>query len=233
MRALALIPARGGSKGIPRKNLQLIGGTPLVGLAAEAAAASASVERVIVSTDDEEIAAAAVAHGAEAPFLRPGGLAADDTADFPVLEHALTWLAKEEGYQPAVVVWLRPTCPLRVATDIDAAVSLLAETQADCVRSVCRSEHHPYWAKRLDGDRLLPFVAGADDRAYPRRQLLPPAYRLNGAVDVLSVDAALEAGELFPGDVRAYVMPVGRSIDVDEPIDLVVARALAAAAGDA
>jgi CMP-N-acetylneuraminic acid synthetase len=226
---LALIPARSGSKSIPRKNLQPIGGTTLVGLAAEAAAASSAVGRVVVSTDGEEIAAEARAHGAEAPFLRPRELAADDTADFPVLEHTLEWLAREEDYRPEVVVWLRPTSPLRTAGDIDAAVAILRDSGADCVRSVCLSEHHPYWMKHLDGNRLLPFLPEAEERRYPRRQLLPPVYRLNGAVDVVRVGSVLEARELFPGDVRGYVMPAARSIDVDEPADLVIARALAEA----
>lgn len=229
-RTLALIPARARSTGIPRKNLQEIGGIPLVGLAAEAAVTSEAVGRVVVSTDDEEIATAARAHGAEAPFLRPAEIAADDTPDFPVLEHALGWLAREEGYRPDVVVWLRPTCPLRTAADIDAAVALLRETKADCVRSVCRSKHHPLWMKRLEGDRLLPLLPDVDEQTYPRRQLLPPVYRLNGAVDVVRASAALKAREIFPGDMRAYVMPAARSIDIDEPIDLLVARALAGVA---
>jgi CMP-N,N'-diacetyllegionaminic acid synthase len=224
---LALIPARRGSKGVARKNLQDVGGTPLVGLAAVAAAAAASVDRVVVSTDDDEIAEAAAAHGAEAPFRRPAELSGDDVGDFPVLAHALGLLRETDGYEPDVVVWLRPTSPLRTAEDVEDAVALLRETGADCVRSVCLAEHHPYWMKRLEGGRLLPYAPGADERSHPRRQELPPVYRLNGAVDVVRTASALAAGEMFPGDMRGYVMPVERSVDVDTPFDLAVARALA------
>lgn len=223
---LALIPARGGSKGIARKNLQLVGGVPLVGSAASAAAASVA-DRVVVSTDDDEVAVAARAYGAETPFMRPAELAADDADDFAVLEHALGWLDREEAYRPEIVVWLRPTSPLRTPGDVDAAVAILRDTGADCVRSVCLAEHHPYWMKRLEGDRLLPFSPEGDDRTHRRRQQLPPVYRLNGAVDVVRTAAALGAGEMFPGDMRAYVMPADRSVDVDTPLDLLVAQALA------
>ena len=223
---LALIPARGGSKGIARKNLQLVGGVPLVGIAAATAAASV-VERVIVSTDDDEIAGAARGYGAETPFMRPTELAADDVDDFDVLEHALGWLDREEAYRPEIVVWLRPTSPLRAPADVDAAVAILRDTGADGVRSVCLAEHHPYWMKRLEGDRLLPFSSEGDDRTHRRRQQLPPVYRLTGAVDVLRAASVLEAGAMFAGDVRAYVMPPERSVEVDTPLDLVVAQSLA------
>lgn len=223
---LALVPARGGSKELPRKNLETVGGTPLVGLAVEVALAAGSVDRVVVSTDDDEIAAVAERHGAEVPFRRPAELATHDVGDFPVAAHALAWLDEHEGYRPELLVWLRPTCPLRTAADVEGAVALLRESGADCVRSVCPSEHHPYWMKQLDGDRLRPFLPDADERDYPRRQLLPPVYRLNGAVDAVRVASAIAAGELFPGDMRGFVMPAGRSFDVDTATDLAVVRAL-------
>lgn len=223
MSVLALIPARGSSKGVPRKNVRALGGRPLLAWTIDAALAAATVDRVLVSTDDEEIRAVALAHGAEAPFLRPPELAADDTSDLPVYEHALSWLAERERYEPELVAWLRPTAPLRTAADVDAAVDLLVRTGADCVRSVCAAEHHPFWTRRLEGDRLLPLLE-VDEARYPRRQLLPPAYRLNGAVDV--VRRASVRGELWQGDVRGYEMPRERSVDLDDELDFLLAELL-------
>jgi CMP-N,N'-diacetyllegionaminic acid synthase len=220
---LALIPARGGSKGVTRKNVRPLAGRPTIAWTIDAARGSARVDRVLVSTDDEEIRDTALALGAEAPFLRPPELAADDTGDRPVYDHALAWLAEQEGYAPEVVVWLRPTAPLRTAADVDGAVELLLRTGADCVRSVCAAEHHPYWMKRLEGDRLVPLL-DADEAGYPRRQLLPPVYRLNGAVD--AVRCAKVSEELWGGDVRGYEMPWERSVDLDDEVDFLLAELL-------
>lgn len=225
-RTLALVPARGGSKGVPRKNLRPVGGRPLIVWTIECALTSAGVDRVVVSTDDEEIAAVARGAGAETPFLRPTELAADETPDLPVFRHALAELVAG-GYRPELVVWLRPTAPLRTAADVEAVLALLSETGADAVRSVTEAEHHPYWVRRLEGTRLLPLLEGIDEAAYPRRQLLPPAYRLNGAVDAVRVDAVRPGARvLFEGDVRGYVMPRERSIDIDSELDLAVADLL-------
>ena len=137
---LALIPARGGSKGIPRKNIRDYGGAPLIAWSIAAALRAETVTRVIVSTDDEEIAAVAREWGAETPFLRPAELAQDDTTDYPVFRHALDWLAAHENYRPEVVVQLRPTSPVRPIHLVDDAVQLLFEHPfADCVRGVVPS----------------------------------------------------------------------------------------------
>jgi len=223
---VGVIPARGGSKGIHRKNIQLLAGKPLVAWTIETALACPSLDRAIVSTDDEEIARIAQHYGAEVPFLRPTKLAQDDTPDLPVYQHALSWLAKQERYRPDIVVWLRPTAPLRTVQDVEAAIQLLIDSGADCVRSVCPAEHHPYWMKRLDGNRLVPFVNGIDESKYYRRQLLPPVYRLNGAVDVTWYRTVMEKGVLYSGDVRGYVMPVERSIDLDSELDFAIADLL-------
>jgi CMP-N,N'-diacetyllegionaminic acid synthase len=226
---LALIPARGGSKRVPRKNVRTLGGKPLISWTIEQALASEAVDRVVVSTDDAETAAIAEQYGAEVPFIRPASLAADETPDLPVFVHALDELATV-GYRPEFVAWLRPTAPLRTAHDVDRAVALLRSTGADCVRSICLTEHHPYWARRLDGDRLLPFVDGVREEDFPQRQLLPPAYRLNGAVDVARTAfvAGTSGRELFGGDVRGYVMPHERSIDLDDELDFELAELLIA-----
>jgi CMP-N-acetylneuraminic acid synthetase len=145
VRAVAIIPARGGSKGIPRKNLRELAGHPLLAWSVAAAEAAETVGRVIVSTDDPEIADVAREYGAETPFVRPAELAADDTRDLPVFQHALGWLAEHEGARPEVVVHLRPTSPLRRAADIDRAVrALAADPAADAVRSVCAPFQNPY-----------------------------------------------------------------------------------------
>src|SRR6185503_17134341 len=134
---LALVPARGGSKGIPRKNIRNFAGYPLIAWSIAAAKQASGVTRVIVSTDDEEIASVAREYGAETPFLRPSELAQDQTTDLPVFEHALDWLEKNEGYQPEIVIQLRPTSPIRPNDCVNSAVKILLEHEdADCVRGV-------------------------------------------------------------------------------------------------
>lgn len=216
MRVLGLIPARGGSKTVPRKNLRELAGKPLVAWAIEVALGCAALDRVIVSTDDEEIAEVARGCGVEVPFLRPPELAGDATPDLPVLRHALE--AVDERFD--VVAWLRPTAPLRTAADVENAVRLLQLTGADAVRSVCIAEHSPYWMMRLEGGKLKPLLGDIP----PQRQALPPIYRLNGAVDVAL--CASVGDDLFGGDVRAYIMPSERSVDLDTELDFVVAEAL-------
>jgi CMP-N,N'-diacetyllegionaminic acid synthase len=219
VKALGLIPARGGSKVVPRKNVRPLAGKPLLQWTIEVALACPSLERVVVSTDDEEIAAIARACGAEVPFLRPAELAADDTPDFPVYRHALAELAD----RPEAVAWLRPTAPLRTADDMAAAIRLLDETGASCVRSVCPAEHHPSWMVRLAGDRIEPLDRNGSSQ---QRQALAPVYRLNGAIDVVRCAAVAADGPLFTGDIRASVMPPERSIDLDTELDFVLAEAL-------
>ena len=158
MQVLAIIPARGGSKGVPHKNIRPLCGKPLIAWTIEVALACPTLERIIVSTDDLAIAEVARTYGAEVPFIRPAKLAQDDTPDLPVYNHTLMWLAENENYFPELVAWLRPTVPLRAVQDVEAAVALLQRSDFDCVRSVCKAEHHPYWMKRLDNGCLVPFV---------------------------------------------------------------------------
>ena len=142
---LALVPARGGSKGIPRKNVRILGGHPLLAYSVAAGLAAVRVDRVVVSTDDEEIAQVAKEYGADVPFLRPAELSGDDVPDLPVFQHALRWLADEDGFRPELVVHLRPTSPLRPAGLVDAALAaLMAAPDADSLRSVAPPDHTPY-----------------------------------------------------------------------------------------
>ena len=221
-----LIPARGGSKGIPFKNIKPLAGKPLIAWTIETALACPELNRVVVSTDDEKIAEVARQYNAYVPFLRPSELAQDDTPDFPVYNHFLSWLDEHEKYYPDMVVWLRPTTPLRTVHDIEAAIQLLIDSDLDFVRSVSSAEHHPYWMKRLDGGLLTPFIDVIDEGKYYRRQLLPPAYRLNGAVDVIRCSSAAKNRQLYKGRVGGYVMPLERGIDLDSELDFTLAELL-------
>ncbi len=223
---IALIPARGGSKGVPRKNVRPLLGKPLIAWTIDAALAAKSVRRVIVSTDDHEIAVLARACGAEVPFMRPAEFAQDDTTDMPVLKHALEFLTVKESYDCEMIAWLRPTAPLRTADDIDTAVTILASSDADSVRSVSASKAHPYWMKTISDGVLHPFIAGEDEHKYPRRQTLPPAYGLNGAVDVTRTKTLQGWSTLWGERIAGYIMPPERSIDIDMESDFVIAEAL-------
>lgn len=226
MEVLALIPARGGSKRLPKKNLKLLAGKPLLHWSIKVALQCNAISRVIVTTDSQEIASVAASHGAEVPFLRPASLSEDRTPDFPVFQHALNWLQEQEGYLPDLVVWLRPTVPLRICVDIESAIETLVASGADSIRSVTEAEHHPYWMKQIENNRLLPFLPGKDERVYYQHQLLPQVFRLNGAVDITWSHKALESGNLYGETMAAYVMPRERSIDIDTELDLVMAELL-------
>jgi len=214
---VALVPARGGSKGIPRKNLAPLAGKPLLAWTIEAALASEAVTRTVVSTEDDEIARAARAAGAEV-LARPAELAADGTPMRDVIEHALRELGGTE-----VLVLLQPTSPLRRAEHVDAAVELLRATGADSVVSVVEVPHRyrPGSLMALDGDRL---VALAEDYAATRQEK-PAVYARNGpAILVLRPDRI--GTDLYGGDCRAYVMEPRDSIDIDDPFDLELAELL-------
>jgi len=221
--ALGIILARGGSQGVPRKNIRLLAGRPLIWYSLEAAQKANLVQRLIVSTDDEEIAETARSLGAEVPFMRPVELARHDTPSLPVLQHAVAYLEETEGYKPDAVVALQPTSPLRTGADIDAGITKLVETGADMVISVCEAEHNPYWMKRLEGDRLENFMG--EGPQYYRRQDLPPVYRLNGAVYVYRRQYFQDPNRKDL-DIRGIVMPQERSVDIDAEIDMIIAEAL-------
>lgn len=222
---VGVITARGGSKSIPKKNIAPLAGKPLIAWTIEVALQSHSLSRVIVSTDDGEIAQVSRQWGAEVPFLRPVELARDETPTFPVVLHALEWLKQHEGYQPEIVILLQPTSPLRRPEHIDQGIKLLLQTNADSVVSVCEVEHSPYWMRVLDDEgRVKPFVE--TDREFLRRQDLPPVYRLNGALYVTRRRTIIEDKRLLGDDVRALVMAHEDSIDIDDEVDLLLAELL-------
>jgi N-acylneuraminate cytidylyltransferase len=218
VRAVAIIPARGGSKGIPRKNLRALAGHPLLAWSIAAAEATESVARVIVSTDDPEIAEAARDYGAETPFLRPAALAADDTRDLPVFQHALAWLDEHEGEQPEVIVHLRPTSPLRRAADIDRAVrAIAADATADAVRSVCAPFQNPYKMWRLGADGALQPLLGAElhEPYNAPHQTLPPVYWQTGYIDVVRRRTIVEHASMTGRRILPLVVDTDSWVDID------------------
>ena len=223
---VALVTARGGSKGIPGKNVQRVAGRPLIAWTIRAARESALVRRVIVSTDDDAIARASCAAGAEVPFTRPTELAQDTSSHIGVVLHALDWLEADEGRLPDYLLLLQPTSPLRTAEDIDAAIALAAQTGAASVVGVCPAHTHPYLAKSLSPQGRLADFLTIDRRAYLRRQDLPPAYALNGAVYLTRPTILRQERTFLPADSVPYVMPAERSLDVDTLWDLNLLRLL-------
>jgi CMP-N,N'-diacetyllegionaminic acid synthase len=229
MEILGVIPARGGSKGIPRKNLAPLDGRPLIAHTCDAARHSRRLTRALVSTDDPEIAAAARSFGVDAPFLRPAHLAADETPMVDVLVDLVATLQQEERYTPDVIVLLQPTSPFRRAEHVDAAIALLEISGADSVVTVIPVPHQftPLSLMRLDGDRLRPAV---DGDAPLRRQDKPRLFARNGPAVVAVRTAVLMAQRtLYGPDTRGLVMSREDSLDVDDGLDLEMAELLMAA----
>ncbi len=223
--ALGIVPARGGSKGIHRKNLRLLEGRPLIAYAIQAGLESRLVDRVVVSTEDPEIADMARSLGADVPFFRPAELAADETPTLPVLQHAIRHLREREGYEREVAVLLQPTAPLTTARHVDEALELLAETGADAVVSVAEipRHYHPAWAFRLSQGCLVPYLQG--ESLPTRRQALEPLYSRNGSIYATRTAVVL-AGSLYGADTRAYLMDPLESANVDSEVDLLWAGVL-------
>jgi N-acylneuraminate cytidylyltransferase len=218
---LALIPARGGSKSIPRKNILPLAGHPLIAYSIAAARAAELVTRVIVSTDDPEIAAVARAYGAETPFLRPAEISGDRTPDLPVFVHALEWLEAEEGRIPQIVVQLRPTSPLRRVSHIDAAVArLLEQPDADAVRTVCVPFQNPFkmWQIAPDGT-MQPLIPLDLPEPYNQpRQALPTVYWQTGYVDAAWSDTIL-GGSMTGSRILPLIIDPADWVDIDSPDD--------------
>ena len=221
---LALIPARGGSKGIPRNNVRSFAGYPLIAWSIAAAKQAACVTRLIVSTDDGEIAAVARDYGAETPFLRPSELAQDDTTDLPVFEHALQWLEQNEDYVPEIVVQLRPTSPIRPRDCVDGAVKILLEhPDADCVRGVVPAGQNPHKMWRFAGEdrpmRPLLEVEGISEPYNAPRQTLPPVYWQTGHVDAIRASTIKQKKSLTGDVIYPLVIDPRYTVDIDKLSD--------------
>ena len=219
LRVLGLIPARGGSKGVPRKNIKPLGGKPLLSYTAESALAATRLAKVVLSTDDEEIAELGRSLGIEVPFMRPAELAEDSSPTLPVVLHALEALEKSGEYFDAVCL-LQPTSPLRRAEDIDGCVALMEATEADSVVSVLPvpKNYNPHWVYWKDSNGSLALSTGDKD-PITRRQDLPPGFHRDGAVYVTRVDTLVSRRTLYGHKVVGYEMPLEFSSNIDTPED--------------
>lgn len=228
---MALIPARGGSKSIPQKNITDLMGHPLIAYSIASALAAKTINRLIVSTDDQQIAQIARHYGAEVPFLRPGELARDDTPDFPVIEHAIRWLKLQENYSPDIVVQLRPTSPLRPRRLIDEAVRVFTENpDVDCVRAVVESEENPFKMWFIDPDGFMkPLMEGWFDEPYNMpRQKLPKTYWQTGHMDVIGIETIRNKKSLTGTKILPVFVDKKYCIDIDKLDDLCKAEKLLA-----
>lgn len=225
MVVLAIVPARGGSKGVRGKNLRPLLGKPLIVHTLEAALASRSIDHLVVSTDDPEIASVATECGVDVPFLRSAELASDDATQLDVVLHALRGVEQARQTRYDVVLLLQPTAPLRVTADIDGALDQLAASGADSVISLCQVESgHPYYMYTLDGDHPEPLL-GVPMRP-TRRQAFPRVYLRNGAIYAVRRDVLVEQLSFYGQDLRAFVMPFERSVNIDSELDFALAEFL-------
>jgi len=222
---LALIPARGGSKRLPRKNIMDLAGKPLIAWTIEAAKNSSYIDEIIVSTDDIEIESTAVHYGANVPFKRPDNLASDTATSNDAIIHAIK-IMLDRGVSYDLVVVLQPTSPLREFHDIDSALELMELKKARGIVTVCECEHSPLWSNTLPADRGLGYFI-REGIKNKRSQDLPVYYRLNGSIYAYDVKSVLEEGGVFYDDtVFAHVMPTVRSVDIDVELDFIVAAAI-------
>ena len=216
---IAIIPARIGSKSIPRKNLVMLAGKPLIAHSIEFAKKCPSISRVIVSTDSPEIASVSREFGAEVPFLRPQFLAQDSTPDFPVFEHCLHWLLEQEASLPEFFVHLRATSPVRSVNMIEKALQLLREnSEADSVRGVTTPEQNPYKMWKVGENGFLkPILSQPIPEAYNQpRQILPPVYWQVGSVDVARVKTVLEKKSMTGEKILPIFLDSHDAFDIDD-----------------
>ena len=230
MEILAIIPARGGSKGIPGKNIKDLNGKPLIAWTIDAAKKSKHITRTIVSTDDEAIAAIAREYGAEVPFLRPTEISGDLATDVEFLTHALNHLKETEGYEPDVVLRLPPTSPLRTAAHIDEGIDVLLNDETlDAVRPIVEAPKHPYkfWKIAEDGTTLEPFLSreftGFDEPQNLPRQLFPKVQMHTGAMDIMRLATVRELKSTSVKRLGVFYMAPEDSINIDAPIDFEMA----------
>lgn len=219
-----LIPARSSSKGLRHKNIKELCGKPLIVWTIEEALKSRYLDRVIVSTDDREIAKISLAHGAYVPFIRPKSLSKDDTEMVNVVLHAVDFL-KKEGEIYDLVVLLQPTSPLRKVEDIDNCIKLLFKNRAKAIVSICKTECHPYKMYSLSPSGIMKNIVAFKTRKR-NRQLLPIFYRENGAIYIAHINYLEQKKSFFGKETSGYIMPQNRSVDIDSEIDLKLAEVL-------
>ncbi|MFT9494662.1 cytidylyltransferase domain-containing protein [Anaerosolibacter sp.] len=224
MEIAAIIPARGGSKGIPKKNIKLLNGKPLISYSITEAQKSSYITDVYVSTDDQEIARISEAYGAKVPYLRPSNLSIDSSPTIDSILHMTEWLLTSGNKIPEYICVLQCTSPLTKASDIDGTIKKLIETGMDGAVSICEAEVNPYWTNVFKGDRLEYFIE--EGKNITRRQDLPEIFRLNGAIYVVKTEVLLSERTLEPKNITGYVMSNESSIDIDTMQDFMLAEFL-------
>jgi CMP-N,N'-diacetyllegionaminic acid synthase len=220
VKVLAVIPARGGSKGIPGKNITDLCGHPLIYYTIREAHKSKLIDATIVSTDDEEIAEVARGLGADVPFLRPKELATDGARDIGFMQHALEWVEKERGWKPEVMLFIPPTSPSRTAEDIDQAIQFLYDTNADSVRTMVHPPHfNPFkmWVEEGEEGRVEPIFSEARGNI-PRQQI--KKFYMPTAIAYVTRSKYIKEGQIWGPDVRMVPFPLERFTDIDYPQDL-------------
>ncbi len=227
---LAIIPARGGSKGVPRKNVRELNGKPLIGYTIESAKKSNKVSRVVVTTEDTEIATVSREYKAEVPYLRPDELSQDNSPTMECVLHMLDYLEKTEGYVSDYVLLLQCTSPLRNHSHINEAIDKLLNSDYDSIVSVCEAEVNPYWANIFEGDKLKYFIE--EGRKITRRQELPNVYRMNGAIYLIKTEVLKKQKTFEPEEVMGYIMDSYSSVDIDTEMDFKIAEAIIKERGD-
>ena len=224
MQILYIIPARGGSKGLPGKNIRLLRDKPLIAYSIDAARNSKYEGTILVSTDDKAIADIAKQYGAEVPFIRPAELSNDCAATTDVIFHTINYY-KEHNRNFDLIILLQPTSPLRISEDIDNAIKLMMEKKAEAIVSVCEAEHHPLWANTLPADGSMRSFIREEIKGKNRQQL-PQYYRLNGAIYISTIEALTKHKSFIHDKTIAFQMPIERSVDIDNEIDFKLAEIL-------
>jgi CMP-N,N'-diacetyllegionaminic acid synthase len=226
MNIVAMIPARSGSKGIKNKNIKLVQGKPLFLYTVESALSSRLISRTLISTDSIEMQQIAFDSGAEAPFLRPEDLSNDTACMVDVMQHFVDWLKREDDYEVDLLVTLYPTSPFRTGEQIDAAISAFIKSDADCLVSVSRQKHHPFWTLHLDNRKRLHHYFGKENLFY-RRQDMPFTYEQNGAIYIVPPKNILKLDRRSMTDnTLAFIMDGKSSINIDDEMDFILADTL-------
>ena len=221
MEVLGVIPARGGSKGVPKKNIYPLCGKPLIAYTIQAARRSKYLTRAILTSDSDEIIRLSRKYGLEVPFVRPGELARDDTPTFPVIKHTVQWMEEQEDYRPDYIVLLQPTSPLRTTKHIDEAVEKLIHSDADSIVSVVKVPHryNPFSVMEMKGEYLKPYLEYDEQKNL--RQVKPTFYARNGAaIYAFTYECLMKKNSIYGEKVLPYEMSREESIDVDDMLDL-------------
>ena len=219
---LAIIPARGGSKTVPAKNIKNLNGVPLIAYSIKVALENPLIDEVIVSTDDEDIAKIALSYGASVPFTRPKELATEKTPDRPVILHTLEWFENQNKISPGLILYLRPTAPFRSHGLINKCIGIISKNKSfSSLRTVNTANgiHHPYWMFKDDNEILKPFIDNIDPTKFFQRQLLPECFKLNGVVDILKPKIIKENSNIYGDSIGHLLTDDLITVDIDEQID--------------